>query len=248
MRFLSSFCSCLLLLLPGVLAAQCGLTVDAGPDAFFCPGGSSFQLNGSISGPGLSGFSWSPTSGLSDPTVLNPIATVSGPTTYTLTAEVFDPTTNSIINGDFSAGATNFTTDYVVGTGGAFGLLSDEGQYVISTNSNLTHTNFSNCPDHTGGGNMMVVNGSATSNENVWCQTVAVAPNTTYAFSAWLQSVHPQNPARLQFSVNGALLGTDFRASSSTCDWQEFTETWEFRQCRLRNNLYRQPEHPAQWQ
>ncbi|MFK8161705.1 MAG: gliding motility-associated C-terminal domain-containing protein [Lewinella sp.] len=226
MHFLFRFCTLLLLLLPSLLQAQCGLTVNAGPDAFFCPGGSSLQLNGSISGPGLSGFSWSPATGLSDPTVLNPIATVSGPTTYTLTAEVFDPTTNSIINGDFSAGDSDFTTDYSPGSGGAFGLLSDEGEYVVTTNSNLTHTNFGNCPDHTGGGNMMVVNGSATPNENVWCQTVTVAPNITYAFSAWLQSVNPDNPARLQFSVNGSLLGNTFQATSSNCQWREFTETW----------------------
>jgi gliding motility-associated-like protein len=226
MRLLFRFCSILLLLIPSALAAQGGLTVSAGPDVFFCPGGGSVQLNGSISGPGLSGFSWSPTTGLNDPNILNPIATVSSAITYTLTAEVFDPTTNSIINGDFSAGDSDFTTDYIPGTGGAFGLLSDEGQYVISTNSNLTHTNFGNCPDHTGGGNMMVVNGSSTSNENVWCQTIPVAANTTFAFSAWLQSVNPDNPARLQFSVNGALLGNTFQATSSNCQWREFTETW----------------------
>jgi gliding motility-associated-like protein len=226
MRFLSRYCFLLSLLLSGALAAQCGLTVSAGPDAFFCPGGSSVQLNGSISGPGLSGFSWSPTTGLSNPDILNPVATVSSSITYTLTAEVFDPTTNSIMNGDFSAGDSDFTTDYVTGTGGAFGLLSDEGQYVISTNSNLTHTNFGNCPDHTGGGNMMVVNGAAAPNENVWCQTIPVTSNTTYAFNAWLQSVNPDNPARLQFSVNGTLLGNTFQATSSNCQWREFTETW----------------------
>ncbi|WP_020566705.1 T9SS type B sorting domain-containing protein [Neolewinella persica] len=226
MRFLSSFCATIFLLLPWALTAQCGLSVNAGPDALFCPGGGSTQLNGNISGPGLSGFSWSPTAGLSDPNILNPVATVGGPMTYTLTAEVFDPSTNSIVNGDFSAGVSDFTTDYNPGSGGTFGLLSDEGEYVVTTNSNLTHTNFGNCPDHTGGGNMMVVNGSAIPNENVWCQTVAVTPNTTYAFNAWLQSVNPDNPASLQFSVNGTLLGNTFQASSSNCQWREFTESW----------------------
>lgn len=222
----SRFYPLLLVLFSSALAAQCGLTVNAGPDAFFCPGGSSVQLNGSIFGPGVSGFSWSPTTGLSNPDILNPVATVSSDITYTLTAEVFDPTSNSIINGDFSAGDSDFTTDYVPGTGGAFGTLSNEGQYAISTNSSLTHTNFGNCPDHTGGGNMMVVNGSAIPNERVWCQTVPVMANSTYAFNAWLQSVNPDNPAQLQFSVNGELLGNTFQATSSNCQWREFTETW----------------------
>jgi len=208
-------------------SAQCGLTVDAGPDAFFCPGGGLVQLNASISGPNLTGFTWSPTTGLDNPNSLTPRATVTGPITYTLTAEVFDPSLNLIVNGGFEAGDTDFTTDYVIGTGGPFGLLSGEGQYVISTNSNLTHSNFSSCNDHSGGGNMMVVNGSNTVNDNIWCQTVTVSPNTTYSFNAWLQSVISENPAQLQFSVNGALLGDDFRASFTACAWNQFSETWD---------------------
>lgn len=208
------------------LSAQCGITVDAGPDLFYCPGGGQVQLNGTVSGANIAGFSWDPTTGLNDPNSLNPIATVSGPTTYTLTAEVFDPTANVIINGDFSSGDIGFTTDYDMASGGSFGPLSNEGEYMVSTNSSLTHNNFSNCTDHTGGGNMMVVNGSAIPDERVWCQTVAVVPNTLYSFNAWLMSAHPSNPARLQFSVNGSLLGSEFRASSTTCNWQQFSETW----------------------
>jgi len=208
------------------LSAQCGLTVDAGPDAAICPGGGQAQLNASISGPNVTGFSWTPLTGLNNPFILDPIATVSGEITYTLTAEVFDPTLNLIVNGDFSAGDSGFTTDYDLGTGGAFGLLSDEGQYVISTNSNLTHSNFANCPDHTGGGDMMVVNGSAAAGDNIWCQNVAVQPNTLYAFNSWLMSAISENPAQLQFSVNGAPLGVGFTASSTVCDWQQFSETW----------------------
>ena len=226
MRFPPFFVLICCLFSTTVISAQCGLTVDAGPDAAICPGGGQAQLNGSISGPNVTGFTWSPLAGLSDPFVLNPVATVSGEMTYTLTAEVFDPTLNLIVNGDFSAGDSDFTTDYDPGTGGNFGLLSDEGQYAISTNSNLTHNNFANCPDHTGGGQMMVVNGSDTANDNIWCQNVAVQPNTLYAFNAWLMSVISQNPAQLQFSVNGTPLGARFTASSATCDWRQFSETW----------------------
>ncbi|MFT6514282.1 MAG: hypothetical protein ACJAX1_002865, partial [Neolewinella sp.] len=226
MRFVPYFTFLSFLLCSAQVSAQCGLTVEAGPDAAICPGGGQAQLNASISGPNVTGFSWSPLTGLSDPLILTPTATVSGEVTYTLTAEVFDPTFNLIANGDFSAGDSGFTTDYDPGSGGTFGLLSDEGEYAVSTNSNLTHNNFANCPDHTGGGGMMVVNGSGTAGDKIWCQNVAVMPNTLYSFNAWLMSVISENPAQLQFSVNGAPLGIGFSASSSICDWQQFSETW----------------------
>jgi len=146
--------------------------------------------------------------------------------TYTLSGFRFDPSTNEITNGDFSAGATGFTTEYDPGSGGAFGLLSDEGEYVISSNTSLTHSNFASCTDHTGGGDMMVVNGATTPGEAVWCQMVTVLPGRDYAFSAWLMSAIAQNPARLQFSVNGNLLGNTFRASNAVCIWNEFNEVW----------------------
>ena len=218
--------SLFLLFLSFQLSAQCGLTVDAGPDAAICPGGGQAQLNASISGPNVTGFSWTPLTGLDNPFVLNPTAVVTGEITYTLTAEVFDPTLNLIVNGDFSAGDADFTTDYVPGTGGEFGLLSTEGQFAIATNSDQTHTNFVDCGDHTGGGNMMVVNGSPQADDNIWCQDVTVSPNTLYSFNAWLMSVFFDNPAQLQFSVNGVPLGVGFTASSTTCDWQQFSETW----------------------
>ncbi|WP_273444807.1 gliding motility-associated C-terminal domain-containing protein [Neolewinella agarilytica] len=221
------FCFLMVLSLSCSLAGQCGVTVDAGADLSVCAGGGSIRLLGDVFGTNVVGFAWTPAQGLSDATDLEPTAMVTGPAVYTLTALVFDLANNIITNGDFEAGDSGFSTDYSPGSGGSFGLLSDEGEYVITTNSNLTHTNFSNCPDHSGSGNMMVVNGSSTLNENVWCQTVSVDPNTTYVFNAWLQSVHPQNPARLQFSVNGDLVGDNFRASGSTCDWREFDEVWQ---------------------
>ena len=65
----------------------------------------------------------------------------------------------------------------------------------------------SNCGDHTSGtGNMLLVNGSPTPDENVWKETVTVTPNTNYAFSTWIQALYPPNPAQLQFSINGKRL------------------------------------------
>jgi len=227
LRYLFSF-SCLIV--GANLAAQCGLTVDAGPDAVFCPGGGVVQLNAGITGANLTAFNWSPTTGLDDPGSLTPRATVSGPATFTLTAAVFDPDDNLIVNGDFSDGDRDFVTEYLLATPppGPFGLLSDEGLYLISTNSNLTHTNFADCPDRNGpGGQFMVVNGSTEADTRVWCQTVAVVPGATYRFSAWATSVVGNPPtADLQFSINGTLLGSDFNVRPAVCNWNQFAETW----------------------
>lgn len=134
---------------------------------------------------------------------------------------------NVVLNGDFSAGSTGFTTDLSPGLGGTWGPLSLEGTYLVTTDAELAHDNFALCDDHTGGGGMLVVNGSSDPDASVWCQTVAVAPNTTYAFSAWLQSVRHENPAILDFTVNGQSLGDPLNASVVTCAWGQFHSTWE---------------------
>jgi gliding motility-associated-like protein len=149
-----------------------------------------------------------------------------GSGTYWCRATFPVPGQNAVSNGDFSAGATGFTTELDLGAGGPWGQLSAEGTYAVSTNPQLVHSNFSSCGDHTGGGNMLLVNGSAVSNANVWCQTVTIQPNTTYAFSAWLMSVSPESPAILDFAVNGVGLGDPLLASFSTCSWASFYATW----------------------
>lgn len=55
-------------------------TVDAGPTLSICAG-SSTTLNGT----GASNYSWSPSTGLSNPSIANPVATPASPITYTLT-------------------------------------------------------------------------------------------------------------------------------------------------------------------
>jgi hypothetical protein len=72
---------------------------------------------------------------------------------------------------------------------------------------------------------MMVVNGAGSPNQNVWCQTVSVNPNSQYVLSAWLTSVNPSSPALLQFSINGSVVGPIFSAGP-VCLWQQFFEVW----------------------
>jgi len=202
---------------------QCTTTIDLTEDIILCQAGATTVLMPTIQGD-FTGFEWSPVAGLSDPTSLTPTATVATNTTYTLSVTSIS-TTELITNGDFSLGDANFTSDYIPGTGGGVGLLSNEGQYAIASNAGDTHNQFANCNDHTGGGNMMVINASGDAS-NLWCQTITVSANTTYSFSAWVTSVTSQNPAQLQFSVNTIQLGTPFNASSSTCNWQQFSSEW----------------------
>lgn len=148
--------------------------------------------------------------------------------TYTCQGTILG-TENLVVNGDFSDGATGFSSDYIPGTGGSWGLLSLEGQYAVSSNSSLVHNNFANCYDHTVGnstGKMMIVNGASTPNVEIWEQTITIEPNTDYQFSAWGMSVTPSNPGQLQFSINGVQLGNIMTLSSTTCDWQQFFVNW----------------------
>lgn len=139
-------------------------------------------------------------------------------------------TTNLVVNAGFESGNVNFTTNYTVGTGGPWGLISNAGTYAISTSPNLVHSNFASCSDHgPGNGNMMIVNGSNTANQSVWCQNISVTPNTDYYFSIWamsLENTNAANVASLFFKVNNVQIGTNFSPSFTSCNWQQYNQTW----------------------
>ncbi len=156
--------------------------------------------------------------------------TITSPTTIILNAGNF--TQNLVVNGDFEAGNTGFTTGYAYGTSPAIGgILWDESTYAITTNPNSVHSNFSNCGDvgTAPPGNMLVVNGSNTPNTTVWTQTITVDPNTDYSFSSWASSVMNiglGDVAGLQFFINGVQIGPVFSPTLVACDWQQFVQTW----------------------
>jgi gliding motility-associated-like protein len=164
-------------------------------------------------------FCWTPVTYLDNPAVSNPITSATGPITYYYTAQVAG--NNLIVNGDFSQGNTGIISDYNFANPN-----TTEGQYFVGTNPQAWNPNLTACADHTtGNGNMMLVNGSATDNAKVWSQTIAVLPNINYAFSTWIQDVAGQNPATLQFSINGINMGAALQAGSP-CVWQQFYTTW----------------------
>ncbi|MBL0035424.1 MAG: gliding motility-associated C-terminal domain-containing protein [Flavobacteriales bacterium] len=198
----------------GLLAQPCSLQL--GPDTVLCDGGT-LVLQVPL---GALSFTWNTGSTASQ-------ITVSSTGDYWCEAVFPQNNANQIQNGDFTQGATAFSSDYVPGTGGTYGLLSTEGQYATATDPGLTHNMFNSFGDHTTGtGNMLVVNGASVPGQNIWCQTVNVQPGTSYAFSAWLASVVVSSPAQLVFSVNGQIIGAPLLASATVGQWLPFYSLW----------------------
>jgi gliding motility-associated-like protein len=219
MRILFLF---LMLLILGASHAQCPITVDAGPDIYLCAPPSPTQLDGDVDGIYF-GLQWTPSQGLSSTTILNPTAIVTQTTNYVLSASSVDFNANLLSNSDFEGGNFGFSSDYLYNPGN----LVPEGLYDVIDDPSADHPGFAPCNDHTSGsGNMMVVNGAGTPNQDVWCQTVPVVANTTYILSAWVTTVVAASPALLQFSINGTTIGPIFNAPSAVCSWQNFYQSW----------------------
>jgi len=197
--------------------SQC--VVDAGPDVVICRGKSAFL---EASAPFSISYHWAPSAGLNAVYISNPVAHPNVTTAYVVTSyTVLD--TNLILNGDFEMGNTGFSSAYTYNPISVW----NEATYAINANPTAVHANFASCDDHTtGNGQMMIVNGAAAPNTNVWCKTVPVTPNTDYAFSTWLASTISASPAILQFSINNVVLGVPFGASPTLCIWQQFYEVW----------------------
>jgi gliding motility-associated-like protein len=201
-------------------------TFSAGPDQTICTG-----LNTTLQGTGPLSYTYLWTSApddptISDPTSLTPTVQPTQNTTYTLEGRSVS-IVNSVVNGNFETGDnTGFTSSYTY-MPGSNGSIYNHGTYAITTNAANNHPNFTCDADHTtGNGYFMAVNGSNVQNTVVWEQTINVDPNTDYEFSTWVMSLDPDNPAILQFSINGVLLGTSFQATSTTCVWNMFFEEW----------------------
>ncbi len=209
---------------PNPTVLSCSLEIEVPDDITICEA-QEISLDGSINGDYIS-FLWTQDGNFLSDSDLDPDVFIESNTTFTLTAYQLDDD-NLIVNGDFSSDWVEYT-DYFIGTTSCYGagFLDCEGAYGILDNPNDGHTNFDPCPDHTGGGDMMVVNGAA-SYQQIWCQTINIDPDGLYLFTAWATSVNPSSPAQLQFAIDGVLIGNLFTLSSNTCDWEEFTAEWQ---------------------
>lgn len=128
---------------------------------------------------------------------------------------------NLITNSDFESGNTGFSSDYTNGL-----YIFEEQTYAITTNPSNNHSGATSYGDHTSGsGLMMAVNGSATAGDVIWGQTISVSAGTVYDFATYISSWSNENPAELDFSVNGFSIG-GLDASSSTGIWELAFASW----------------------
>ena len=164
-------------------------------------------------------YQWSPATGLS--TTEGPVTVASPMVTTTYTCSGYGPGDESVFNGDFEQGNSGFTSAYYY-----YDNLYGEGTYFVGADAQNYHPDFHGTA-HGGTGNFMIINGSTSSNTNVWTQQINVTPNTDYAFSTWVCTVSSAgNAALLQFAINGNQLGDVFSAPQSTNEWLRFYELW----------------------
>ena len=194
--------------------------VNAGPDITICLGESG-NLNGQIIGS-YDEFEWTPPTGLGDPFDLNTSANPGATTLYTLVAR---GTGNNIIqNPGFESGSINpSTTAFSLVNPNNFALAGG-GSYTVGTSA--TFGNIFGCSAFAGN-YAMAWQGAGFGGQNIWCQTVAVNPNTEYKFEFWLMGVNipfVTSPPTVSVEVNGtSILGA---AGGATCAWDNHDATW----------------------
>jgi hypothetical protein len=210
------------LLLLSFLAGNSFSQLVASGDTTICQGG---QAQLSASGGGVSYF-WS--SYPTDPSLLipqqqNPVVSPQVSTMYVVQSNI--ATGNLILNGAFELGVMGFNSEYVNNQAS----IVAEGTYAVVNDAHTVHPNFFCNQDHTtGSGKFMAVNGAGVANVKVWYLTLnSVQPGVRYEFSTWITSLHETNPAILQFSINGELMGQPFQAYPYTCTWYQFFHLWD---------------------
>ncbi len=161
---------------------------------------------------------------------------------------------NLIVNGDFSAGSTGFTSGYtqhclscVSGSSGCNNRdayqsgYSNPGEYCVtndvyqnfhcclpSFNGTITHT----FTDHsTSADNMaMFVDGNSTIGVDLWCETVTVQASTNYYFTAYISTLFynndPTQLGQIRFKINGVSVGSTIISPTSIGTWTAYTYLW----------------------
>jgi gliding motility-associated-like protein len=202
------------------VAAQTCNTV-ALPDSLQACAGSAYTLSPIISGTdSVLGISWTPATGLSGTTILDPVITPTASGYYRVSVISLE-TDNLVTNGDFSAGNTGFSSSYTYRTV----CCTFPGYYEVATDPHTYYSGWPTTGDHTSGsGNMLMVDGSETSGATFWCETIAVTPGTNYVFSFWtllLASPLPSN----DLVINGTVFAT-FTTAATSGSWTRHSYVW----------------------
>ncbi|MDN3922481.1 PEP-CTERM sorting domain-containing protein [Roseateles violae] len=100
---------------------------------------------------------------------------------------------NVILNGEFDAGLSGFSSSYAIG-GDAYA----PGVVNVGSNPNALHSGWASFGAFSGE-NMLIVNGGESLASNVvWSQTIHLTAGTSYDFTAAAASVYSGNPSKLQ--------------------------------------------------
>jgi hypothetical protein len=127
-----------------------------------------------------------------------------------------------IKNGNFEQGNKEFRTTYKHTPGD----ITNELTYDIVTDPRLSSQYATSIGDHTNGkGNMLALNGGNAVDKELWGQSVAVKPGSSYRFSLHLASWYESAPAQLDIQINGKSIGK-ITASNKCGEWKEFTGRW----------------------
>jgi gliding motility-associated-like protein len=133
-----------------------------------------------------------------------------------------------VTNGQFSQGNSGFSSDLEYVTGIFTCPLCPENTYTIGANAVFYHSGFTG-QDHTNPptGQFFIANGTGALASYVWCQNVAVQPQTNYTFSFWARDVtnnsNPHPMAQLYASFNGVWSADSLIAQGG---WTQFTTSW----------------------
>jgi hypothetical protein len=128
---------------------------------------------------------------------------------------------NIIVNGDFEAGNSGFTSEYVFKTDVAGNSeMVPENTYGVDINVASYH------PIITGTGrtgNFLMVNGNTGTIKTVWAQSVDVTAGKNYHFTAYVQRLVGGNQAVLRFYAGDQMIAT---FSPSAAGWAEVTASF----------------------
>ena len=132
---------------------------------------------------------------------------------------------NLIVNGDFAAGNTGFSSEYAFSSN-----LGNQGFYDVGTDPHADNGGWSyigGTPSGAPSANMLIVNGGSVGTNRVWFENgLTVTPDTNYTFSVNVLNLFPASPATLNFSIDGEALGSTFTAGSAVGTWVPFFSTW----------------------
>lgn len=146
------------------------------------------------------------------------------PNTSSCCDTCYVPGPELILNGTFSAGNTQFSSQYTYQAG----AFTAPGDYGVYTNPQTASPLYAPCTDHTTGtGNMLVADGDTSlPTRSFWRSLpILVQPNTWYCFSYYATSVTPFAPAIISVRFNGVPIDT-FNIAPNPCTWNGRFISW----------------------